>query len=62
MGNIGNEKNENKNETIKKVVNKENKHNEKKKYMKKKAFSITKKDQNNSFRWSWGNRKEHDSF
>lgn len=42
MGNIGNEKNENKNETIKKVVNKENKHNEKKKYMKK-AFSITKK-------------------
>lgn len=43
MGNIGNEKNENKNETIKKVVNKENKHNEKKKYMKKKLSPLQKK-------------------
>lgn len=39
MGNIGNEKNE----TIKKVVNKENKHNEKKKYMKKKLSPLQKK-------------------
>ena len=43
LGNIGNEKNENKNETIKKVVNKENKHNEKKKYMKKKLSPLQKK-------------------
>lgn len=43
MGNIGNEKNENKNETTKKVVNKENKHNEKKKYMKKKLSPLQKK-------------------
>ena len=43
MGNIGNEKNENKNETIKKVVNKENKQNEKKKYMKKKLSPLQKK-------------------
>lgn len=46
MGNIGNEKNENKenkNEIVKKVVNKENKHNEKKKYVKKKLSPLQKK-------------------
>ncbi|MDB2153095.1 ribonuclease J [Clostridium butyricum] len=43
MGNIGNEKNENKNEIVKKVVNKENKHNEKKKYVKKKLAPLQKK-------------------
>lgn len=40
MGNIGNE---NKNEIVKKVVNKENKNNEKKKYVKKKLAPLQKK-------------------
>lgn len=43
MGNIGNENKENKNEIVKKVVNKENKYNEKKKYVKKKLSPLQKK-------------------